>query len=188
VADRAGTARRIEGDAIVVAERTGLACVNLRGDARDAKFARAVTGVIDLALPCEPNTSAAGLLATALWLGPDEWLITSETQSETALSTGLRKALEATRAAVTEVGHGRVVVSIGGSNARAVLAKGCSIDLHPRVFGPGRCAQTLLAKLSVLIHQRGAEPVYDVYIARSFADYAWAWLRTACAEFLRCDP
>jgi sarcosine oxidase, subunit gamma len=184
MADSASIGRRIEGNGIVIAERPPLACVNLRGNGRDNKFARAVAGVIDLPLPLDPNTSVAGLLATAMWLGPDEWLISSETQSGEALSANLHKALEGMHAAVTEVGHGRVVITLSGANARAVLAKGCSIDLHQRAFQPSGCAQTLLAKLSVLIHQRSVDPVYDVFVARSFSDYAWTWFETAAAEFV----
>jgi len=184
MADSTSTRRQLGGNGIAIAERPVLACVNLRGNGRDSKFIRAVAGVIDLQLPVEPTTSVAGLFAAALWLGPDEWLITSETQSAEALSVSLRKSVHGLHAAVTEVGDGRVVFSISGSNACTVLAKGCSIDFHPRAYRPGQCVQTLLAKLSVLIHQRSADPVYDVFVARSFSDYAWAWFEAAASEFL----
>ena len=76
-------------------------------------------------------------------------------------------------AAITDVTDGRVAFRLAGPSAREVLAKGCPLDLHPRAFAPGRCAQSLLAKASVLIHlvddgpERG--PSFDVYVARSFA-------------------
>ena len=63
-----------------------------------------------------------------------------------------------------------------------MLAKGCSIDLHPRAFTRGRVVQTLLAKTAVLIHAKG-EASFDVHVPRSFADYAWAWLENAQAEY-----
>jgi sarcosine oxidase subunit gamma len=68
-----------------------------------------------------------------------------------------------------------------------VLAKGCPLDLHPRAFATGNCAQSLLAKASVLIHlpnddaQRG--PTFDLYVARSFAHYLFAWLEDAGREY-----
>ena len=86
-------------------------------------------------------------------------------------------------AAITDVTDGRVAFRVAGPSARDVLAKGCPLDLHPRAFPPGRCAQSLLAKASVLIHlvddgpERG--PSFDVYVARSFADYLWTWLEDA---------
>jgi sarcosine oxidase subunit gamma len=68
-----------------------------------------------------------------------------------------------------------------------VLAKGCPLDLHPRAFPPGACAQSLLAKVAVLIHlqddDRARGPSFDVYVARSFAHYLWMWLEDAGREY-----
>jgi sarcosine oxidase subunit gamma len=72
---------------------------------------------------------------------------------------------------------------VGGSNARAVLAKGCPLDLHERAFAAGRCAQTLLAKVPVLVHRAGVEPTFEIHVARSFRDYAWVWLQAAASEY-----
>lgn len=177
------TPRRIAGPGLLIVERPGLACVNLRGDARDAKFVRAVASVADLEPPQVPNTVASGLLASLIWLGPDEWLMTSETQHGDELARRLLQAFAGLRAAATEVGDGRIVYALSGVHARSVLARGCSIDLHPRVFRTGQCAQTLLAKAAVLIHQRAPEPLYDLHVARSFAGYAWEWLANAAREY-----
>jgi sarcosine oxidase, subunit gamma len=68
-----------------------------------------------------------------------------------------------------------------------VLAKGTPLDLDLRAFPPGRCAGTLLAKASVLIHlldeDSGRGPSFDVYVARSFADYLWTWLEDAGRDY-----
>lgn len=174
--------RVLKGREITLVERLPLACVNLRGQPADAKFMRAVTGVIDVVPPTQPCTSVSGLLGSILWLGPDEWLVISETQRGAEISASLGKALAGIHASVTEVGDGRTVFTLSGAAARRVLAKGCSIDFHPRVYSPGRCVQTLLAKASVLIHAASADG-FDIYVARSFADYSWAWLTNAAAEF-----
>ena len=51
--------------------------------------------------------------------------------------------------------------------ARAtVLAKGCRLDLHPRAFTPGMCAQTVIAQIGVLLHQCDEVPTYDLYVLR----------------------
>ena len=174
--------RRFEATGIALEERTPQACIDLRGDPGDPRFVRAVQSVTDLRLP-RTAESASGLLASILWLGPDEWLLTSQTQAGEALAASLRKALAGVAAAVTDVGHARLVYAVSGSNARAVLAKGCALDLHERVFPPGRCAQSLLAKVPVLVHRSGAEPAFDLHVARSFRDYAWDWLQTAASEY-----
>ena len=103
------------------------------------------------------------------------------------LLASLREALAGVHAAITDVTDGRVAFRVAGPSARDVLAKGCPLDLHPRAFPPGRCAQSLLAKASVLIHlvdddpERG--PSFDVYVARSFAQYLWTWLEDAGREY-----
>ncbi len=77
--------------------------------------------------------------------------------------------------AVVDVSAQRTVIELAGPAARELLAKGCSIDLHPRVFGPGQCAQTTLARAPVILLPR-AENAYWVFVRASFAEY--------CAEFL----
>jgi sarcosine oxidase subunit gamma len=57
------------------------------------------------------------------------------------------------------------------------------VDLHPRVFGPGRCAQTLLAKAQVIIHQVNDAPTFHLYVRTSFAWYVAEWLLDAMTEY-----
>jgi sarcosine oxidase subunit gamma len=61
--------------------------------------------------------------------------------------------------------------------------KGCSLDLHPRVFNAGDCAQSGLARCHMLLHQINEIPTYDVYVHRSFSHYAWRWLEDAAREY-----
>jgi sarcosine oxidase subunit gamma len=44
------------------------------------------------------------------------------------------------------VSGGQTTLHLHGSHVRDVLAKGCPIDFHPRVFGIGQCAQSHLGK------------------------------------------
>jgi sarcosine oxidase subunit gamma len=179
-----GEARCFAGRNLVIEERPRQACIDLRGDANDARFVHAVQSVTDLELPRKPGTSAAGLLASILWLGPDEWLVLSDTQGGEGLAASLHAALRGITSAVIDVGDARIVYAVGGSNARAVLAKGCSLDLHERMFPSGSCAQTLLAKVPMLLHCRGgAAPLFELHVARSFRDYAWSWLQVAASEY-----
>jgi sarcosine oxidase subunit alpha len=114
-------------------------------------------------LPLQPNT----VTGAALWLGPDEWLI-----------VGTRPALD-----VVDVSANRTTIELSGAKARDVLMKGCSLDLHPRAFGPGRCAQTALARAAIILHQTTDEPAYRILVRSSFAEYLAEWLMDAAAEF-----
>jgi sarcosine oxidase subunit gamma len=161
--------------------------IELRGDPGDRAFMAAVGRALDLLLPSEPNTTARRGGLAALWLGPDAWLLTCPTAEIATLIASLREALSDVHAAITDVSDGRVALRLLGPNARDVLAKGCPLDLHPRAFATGSCAQSLLAKASVLLHlldddpQHG--PTFELYVARSFAHYLFAWLEDAGREY-----
>jgi sarcosine oxidase, subunit gamma len=171
---------------ILLAERR-IGKLELRGDPGDRTFMAAVGRTLDVLLPSEPNTTAARGDLVALWLGPDAWLLTCPPGKVAALADSLRTALLDVHAAVTDVSDGRVALRLAGPNARDVLAKGCPLDLHPRVFASGSCAQSLLAKASVLLHllddDPGRGPTFDLYVARSFAHYLFAWLEDAGREY-----
>ena len=157
--------------------------LNLRGDPADQALLAAVEGVLGFGLPLEPNTVAeAGELA-ALWLGPDEWLVLTPPGQEAGLAGALRDALGDVFAAVTDVTGGQTVINLRGASVRDVLAKGCTLDLHPRAFGPGRCAQTLVAKAMVTVRQVDESPSFDLIVRRSFADYLAQWLEDAAQEY-----
>ena len=161
--------------------------IELRGDPGDRAFMAAVGRTLDLLLPGEPNTTAGRGELAALWLGPDAWLLTLPPGQVASLIGSLRGALADVHAAITDVSDGRVALRLAGPSARDVLAKGCPLDLHPRAFATGSCAQSLLAKTSVLLHlldddaQRGT--TFDLYVGRSFAHYLWAWLDDAGREY-----
>src|SRR3546814_11625380 len=67
--------------------------LNLRGDPADRAFMAAAGNALDMVLPTEPDTTTASGGVTALWLGPDEWLLPSAPGEETRLATRLREAL-----------------------------------------------------------------------------------------------
>jgi sarcosine oxidase subunit gamma len=179
--------RHLRPRGIRLGERQGLGKIDLRGDPNDRAFMAAVGRVLDLLLPGEPCTSAAKAQIAALWLGPDEWLVTCPAGEVARLQSSLREALADVHAAVTDLTDGRVAFRLAGPSARDVLAKGCPLDLHPRVLTVGSCAQSLLAKAAVLIHlvddDQTRGPAFDVYVARSFAHYLWMWLEDAGREY-----
>ena len=65
--------------------------------------------------------------------------------------------------------------------ARAVLARGCRIDLHPRAFGPGRAASTTIAQIGCLIHQTDDAPAFDLTVFATLAEPFFHWLVEAGA-------
>jgi sarcosine oxidase, subunit gamma len=168
-------------------ERLGLGKIDLRGDPHDRAFMTAVGRVLDLLLPGEPCSAARKGQLAALWLGPDQWLLTCPAEEAGGIISALRGALADVHGAITDVSDARIALRVAGPSARDVLAKGCPLDLHPRVLTVGSCAQSLLAKAAVLIHlvddDQTRGPAFDVYVARSFAHYLWMWLEDAGREY-----
>ena len=187
----------LEGRAAIAVPHAGVALAEcrirgllvLRGDVASVEFRDAVSTAIGIEPAVEPLTAARRRDVSMLWLGPDEWLVVTPDNRVERIERTLRGALDARLAALTDVSHSRAILSLSGPDARSVLAKGCPLDFHPRVFGPGRCAQSRLAKCQVLIHQTTAAPVFEIYVMRSFAEYAWTWLMDAGQEFgMRIAP
>jgi sarcosine oxidase subunit gamma len=161
---------------------------NLRADPGDVAVVERLHAALGLALPLIPNTTSSGGDRSALWLGPDEWLIVGPEDRQALIEGTLRSAFGDAPGAATDVSANRTVVELRGQLAGDVLAMGCPIDLDPRAFGPGRCAQTLLAKAQVIVHQVDDTPVFDVYVRSSFAGYLADWLLDAVAGELAIKP
>ena len=133
-------------------------------------------------LPTTANTTAGDATSQACWLGPDEWLIVCNDGRQGEVIQRLSQALAVDAHAATDVTDARAVLRLAGACARPVLAKGCPLDLHPRHFGAGRVAQSLVARAQVMILPIDGGG-YDLFVARSFAGYLWAWLLDAGAEY-----
>lgn len=135
-------------------------------------------------LPTTPGTCVQGGDSTVIWFGPQEWLVTSTQRGGEALEAELHEAAAATGGAAVDVSAQRTTVRLRGAHARDVLAKGCALDLHPRVFGPGAAAQTMLALAAVVLiplDDNGTD--YRIIVRSSFAGYLADWLIDAVEEY-----
>ena len=170
------------GEMASMASRTGgrvrlehepfLAQVSLRLDP-------SLAGRAPMPLPLEPNTAWDDGTRAALWLGPDEWLVLGPPHAAGDLIAGLAGALEGLHHSIVDVSANRVSIVLGGPDRLEVLASGCSLDLHPRSWRAGMCAQTMFAKAQVILQERGdttrvlVRPSFVAYvIERLIADAA----------------
>ena len=129
-----------------------------------------------------PGHSAGGRGGIAVhWCGADQYYVVADGLAEGTLFDDLGKRL-AGYASISDQSHGRVVFSLSGPMARHVLTKGTPVDLHPRVFAPGRCAVTQMAHVGVHLAQEGPES-YELSLFRGFAENFWEWLTEMALEF-----
>jgi sarcosine oxidase subunit gamma len=111
----------------------------------------------------------------AYWLGPDQWLLTSDTQSAEDIINHIDTALSGQLYAATDISAHNVCFSLKGPAARMMLAMGCGIDMHGSAFKPGQCVRTYFAHV-VLFIVAVEDNNFDLYVDRSHARYLNDWL------------
>ncbi len=171
-----GAAPRIE-------EKPFLGYLNLRGRADNTGFLAAVLKVVGAEPPTKANTVVESGDFRIYWLGPDEWLIVTPAGKQGELRDALQKALDGVFSSVVDNSSGLTMLHISGDNAGALLATDCPLDLHPRAFKPGQCAQTRLAKATMTLSPLAGGQGFEVIIRRSFAEYLALWLKDAAVAF-----
>src|SRR5688500_6683585 len=114
-----GAGLREHGDPARVAlrETPMAAMLDLRLDPDDADALAAAAKGLSLELPLAPNKSEAGSGRTALWLGPDQWLVVAPAGEAPQLAS----ALAGLRASITDVSDLRAAFELSGPRAEHVL-------------------------------------------------------------------
>ncbi len=112
------------------------------------------------------------------WLGPDQWLLTSENESVADILAHIDNVLSGQLFAATDMSSGLTCFSLSGQSSRTLLAMGCGIDMHPDSFGAGQCIRTRFAQVPVFIVATG-DIEFNLYVDRSYAHYLHEWLTAA---------
>lgn len=176
---------RAEDGAASLAEWPFLTKVILRVD--HATGAESVERIFGVSLPAAACTAAAKDDRSALWLGPDEWMLIAPDGEGPGLVAGLGEALGAVHHQAVEVSDYHTVITVSGPRARDLLAKLVTVDLHPRAFPAGSVAGTLAGAATITLWLRDdsptAGPVFDVIVRASMADYLWCLLAEAGREY-----
>jgi sarcosine oxidase subunit gamma len=141
-----------------------------------------VRRLFGIAIPLAPNTTARTDKLTALWLGPESWLLAT---GEAALVdyAAKRDVLNTAGGALFDVSASRVAWTISGPRAIDVLGKGCPLDFHLRVFAAATCAQSVFGHINVLVDKRDDAPTFTMMVARSLARDTWHALCEASAQY-----
>jgi sarcosine oxidase subunit gamma len=172
----------IEGKTGVTLAERRLAVVQVQSrKEQEPALAAAIASALDLPLPDPGHASSAGDI-TAVWIAPGAWLVTAPLLTPGDLAQRLA-AVSSGSASVTDQTFGKTVLRLSGARAPDVLAKGCRIDLHPRVFGPGHAAVTPIAQIGCVLIQVDDVPTFDLIVPSTLAETFCEWLELAAAEF-----
>ncbi|KQT66288.1 sarcosine oxidase subunit gamma [Aureimonas sp. Leaf460] len=159
-----------------IAPRTRLALRAGEGDLA------AIEAALGFALPRRPKTVTGEGVVSALWLGPDDWLLVDESEGRDplALRSPLAERFDAVTApfSLVDVTNRSVALSLDGPAAEAVISAGCAQDIRLQTFPVGSATRTILTKADIVLWRR-AEHRFEIACWRSFADYVWTLLTVA---------
>ena len=137
-----------------------------------------LTRPLGLKLPLAPKTSITKNGQTALWLGPDEWMIIDNDPNAAA---GIIKKLEKHDCSVVDISHRNMAAVVSGSGVEDLLSAGCPQDLSLDIFPVGACSRTIFGKAEIVLWRCEAN-TFRIEVWRSFADYLWAYLLDAAKD------
>lgn len=168
-------------------ERKALSAIQVltfNGMHQDA--AEAISKALGIECSTKPGVSSSDGQTQVSWNGPNSWMIVANDDQSGRADGELFKSLQdavGDLGAVVDQSHGRSGLRLSGPRARQVMAKNTAIDLHPRAFGPGRCAMTSVAHMNATIVQVDDVPTYDLFVIRSLARSFAHAIEHACHEF-----
>ena len=153
--------------------RTTMTQVDLRVDPATSQLR---SRRLPFELPLESNTWKSSSGVQTLWLGPDEWLLVTHSGAGRAatLIGEIGAALGSAHHSAVDVSAARTVFELWGAERYDVLAAGCGLDLHERSWRPGTCAQTLLARVPMLLQEH--DGMTRLFVRSSLERYLVTWL------------
>ena len=123
---------------------------------------------IGLDLPKKPGQSNSKAGLSALWIGPDEWLIIDEKNPVEKLMSGKESA----QTSVTDISHRNVAFLVSGEGAENTLNAAAPRDLSLEAFPVGCASRTIFGKAEVVLLRTGGTS-FRLECWRSFAPYVW---------------
>lgn len=171
--------RRMIGDGVIVEQDAPQAAfVRLRGTG--AMTLENLSVSLGVSISETPNCVRRAGAFEVCWLAPGVWLLVGGSVLEVHEKVAAVCEGEAIHH-VADAGEAWRRWRITGQNAGALIAKGCAVDLHPRMFPQSVCARTLLGQVNVLlVRERDA---WTVFAERALEEFLWAWFARAGREW-----
>ncbi len=126
--------------------------------------------------------AATNGIRSALWLGPDEWLLIAPDGEGPFLFDAMRDGLGELPASVVEVSDRNVGIEVAGTRAADVINAFNPLDLGGSAFPVGMCTRTVFGKAEIVLWRTGPD-VFRIEAWRSFVPYVLGQLDEATLEF-----
>ena len=131
----------------------------------------ALSKALGVTLPRKPKASGSKAGRTALWLGPDEWLVIDEVGNDPLADCAAVTSLHS----AVGISHRNIAIAVTGPGAAAAINAGCPQDLSLDTFPVGAASRTILGKAEIVL-LRNAPDAFRVECWRSFSDYVFTFL------------
>lgn len=131
---------------------------------------------------CGKTVSNDGAI-TIHCLNPNSWIILSNNHDVATITEWVEDAAQDITITTADMTDQYICLNIEGRYARALLAKGCALDLSDESFHENYVARTLLSQVNIVLW-RNANGGYRILFDVSLSDYLWRWLDVTADEFV----
>lgn len=139
-----------------------------------------LSGILGAQPPAEPGRVVRSDEMRIYALAKGDWLIVGR---DADLPRRLSEATTNAAAIAQDATDGWFAIEIAGPCAAATLAKATRADADVAMLSPGRCLHADAAGIPLVLARRDDPPTYELFVARSLADFLWRWLEDAALEY-----
>lgn len=156
-------------DGVTVRRMASSGRLTLRGRDGVREAAYRALGLSDTNVACRAAVGGTSGVS-ALWLGPDEWLLLVPPSALQSIRQRLAEALGGSPHGLVDTSDRQIAFEISGGRAAEVIGIGCPLDLDLPHFPAGSCTRTLLGKSEIVLWRKSDE-AFQLEVARSFSSY-----------------
>ena len=114
-----------------------------------------------------------------LWIGPNNWLLTSRNKK---LFSSVIQAFKESDFAITDLSHSRTIIELEGENSKEVLKKGCPFNFNE--LNKNNCINSVFNGITITIDSIEDSPnKIRLFTLRSFGESLYHSITDACLEF-----
>jgi heterotetrameric sarcosine oxidase gamma subunit len=124
-----------------------------------------------------PGRFDARPAATCMAFRPRTWLILGE----------IATAPRSIAAVMVDQSHGKLVFLLEGQSARALLMRGCRIDLRDASFPQGAATTTVIGQITVTLLCDHPGRSYRLVVGSSFAHALLSWIKRTARHLMPVD-
>jgi sarcosine oxidase subunit gamma len=118
---------------------------------------------------------------TALWLGPDQWLLVSDHMLPSVSAERCERELGSLLHHTVDLSAALACARLRGARVRELMAMASGVDWSTAAFPAGHCRRTRFARIAAIVHAVEND-VIELYYDRSYRRYLERWFAHASSD------